>query len=149
MSSISRWIPVVLRVLLGGLFLMSGAMKLMPSGQLPPMPPAASAYILALGATGYTMPLIAVIEVIAGGLLIAGYFVPLSLTVLAPIIVNIALFHVLLAPSIPVVIFLLASELALAWYYRDAFAGLLRPGAAPASASAVRAPAAERGFSRA
>jgi hypothetical protein len=51
----------------------------------------------------------------------------LALTVLAPIVVNVALFHVLLVPGLGMVVFLLASELYLAWVYRDAFRGLLQP----------------------
>ncbi len=38
-------------------------------------------------------------EVVAGVLLLTGFFVPLALTLLAPVIVNIVAFHALLAPS--------------------------------------------------
>jgi hypothetical protein len=90
------------------------------------------------------IPMLGAIEVVAGALLIAGRFVPLALTVLAPIIVNIALFHVLLAPALGIVVFLLASELYLAWVYRDAFRPLLQSAAPLPVSSIERRNAAER-----
>ena len=124
---VSKILPLTVRLLLGAMFVVSGANKLVPFLPQPVMPPTAMPFIGGLLAAGYMFPLLGSIEVIAGALLIAGRFVPLALTVLAPIIVNIALFHVLLAPGIGVVVFLLASELYLAWVYRDAFRGLLQP----------------------
>jgi putative oxidoreductase len=139
--------PVVLRVLVGALFAFSGVNKLVPLISPPgDLPPAAGAYLAALAATGYTLPLLGVVEVLAGGALIAGYFVPLALVVLAPLVINIALFHTVLAPALPMVLFLVAAELYLAWAYRDAFAGVLRAQARPV---AVTAAAAAKGDSHA
>lgn len=136
----SKIAPVVLRVLVGALFVFSGANKLVPFLAAPPdMPPAAGAYLAALVATGYTLPLLGIVEVLAGGALLAGYFVPLALTLLAPLVINIALFHTVLAPALPMVVFLLAAELYLAWAYRDAFAGLLRADARPVAVTAAAA----------
>jgi hypothetical protein len=62
-------------------------------------------------------------------------FVPLALTVLAPVIVNIVAVHLFLAPSgFPLTILAVALELFLAWSYRAAFRSLLRArtDAAPA-----------------
>jgi hypothetical protein len=59
-------------------------------------------------------------------LLLANRFVPLALTLLAPVIVNIILFHVFLAPSgIPMAVVVVAVELFLAWAYRGAFRSML------------------------
>lgn len=136
----SKIAPVVLRVLVGALFVFSGANKLVPFLAAPPdMPPAAGAYLAALVATGYTLPLLGIVEVLAGGALLAGYFVPLALTLLAPLVINIALFHTVLAPALPMVVFLLAAELYLAWAHRDAFAGLLRADARPVAVTAAAA----------
>jgi uncharacterized membrane protein YphA (DoxX/SURF4 family) len=125
-------VSIVVRVLFGGLFVFSGSNKLI--GFLPPpeLAPPGAAFIAAIAATGYLLGLIGLVETVFGVLVIAGRFVPLALTVLAPIVVNIALFHLLLAPSLPVAVFVVASELFLAWQYRDAFAGVLEitPGAA-------------------
>ena len=54
------------------------------------------AFIGALMDTGYLMTLVKVIETTCGALLLAGYFVPLALVLLAPIIVNILGFHIFL-----------------------------------------------------
>ena len=59
-------------------------------------------------------------------LLIAGLYVPLVLLVLAPIVLNIVLFHVFLGPAdLPLPIFLLALGIYLAYAYRSSFAGVL------------------------
>jgi uncharacterized membrane protein YphA (DoxX/SURF4 family) len=61
----------------------------------------------ALVATGYFFPLLKLTEVAAGALLLSGLLVPLALTVLAPVIVNIVAFHSFLAPSglpVPIVV---------------------------------------------
>jgi putative oxidoreductase len=61
-------------------------------------------------------------------LLLIGRFVPLGLTLLGPVIVNILLFHSLLAPEgFPPALVVTALELFLVWRYREAFASLLRP----------------------
>lgn len=136
----SRVVPVVVRVLLGGLFVVSGANKLVPFMPMPPLEPAAGAFIAALAATGYMLILLGVVELVFGALLVAGRFVPLALTALAPVVVNVVLFHVLLAPSVPIAAFLLGSEIYLAWVYRSAFVGLLRSTRGAASSDAeVRA----------
>lgn len=124
---LSKLLTLTVRFLLGAVFLVFGANKLLHFIPMPPFPPAAAPFIGGLAAAGYMFPMLGVVEVVAGVLLIAGRFVPLALTVLAPIIVNIALFHVLLVPGFGMVVFLLASELYLAWVYRDAFRGLLQP----------------------
>lgn len=131
------WATLAVRVLFGGLFVFSGLNKLVGFMPMPPMPAPAAAFLGALVATGYMLPLIGLVEVVFGALVIAGRFVPLALTVLAPLVVNIAFFHVLLAPGLPVVIFLVAAEAFLAWQYRAAFEGLLLM-APPAPARADR-----------
>jgi uncharacterized membrane protein YphA (DoxX/SURF4 family) len=141
---VSKILPLTVRFLLGSLFLVFGANKLLHFIPQPPLPPAAMPFIGGLAAAGYMFPLLGTVEVVAGALLIAGRFVPLALTVLAPIIVNIALFHILIVPGLGMVVFLLASELYLAWVYRDAFRGVLQPVTPLAVTSVERRDAAER-----
>jgi hypothetical protein len=63
------------------------------------------------------------------------------LTVIAPIIVNIVAFHLLLAPAgLALPLLLVLTQLYLAWSYRDSFAPLLRSTTAPARRSAPSAP---------
>jgi hypothetical protein len=59
-------------------------------------------------------------------LLLVNRFVPLALALLAPVVVNIILFHLFLAPSgLPVATVVLVLELFLAWVYRGAFRSML------------------------
>ena len=89
-------------------------------------------FLLGLAATGYMLPLLYVTQATAGALLLVGLYVPLALAMLAPIVVNILLFHLFLAPSgIPVALMLLAFEVSLVWAYRDAFASMLQPQVVP------------------
>ena len=63
-------------------------------------------------------------------LLLAGIYVPLALVVLAPLILNIVLFHLFLAPGgilLPIIILVL--ELGLAYHYRSAWDGVLQRNA--------------------
>jgi putative oxidoreductase len=53
--------------------------------------------------------------------------VPLGLTLLGPVIVNIDLVHILMDPSdLPMAALISILAIFLLWRYRDAFAGLLR-----------------------
>ncbi|HXG43906.1 MAG TPA: DoxX family membrane protein [Gemmatimonadales bacterium] len=86
----------------------------------------------ALAGSGYLMQVEKLVEIVAGVLLLAGRYVPLALTLLAPLVVNIVLFHAFLAPGgLPVAILVLVLELFLAWAYRDAFQGVLQASARP------------------
>ena len=67
-------------------------------------------------------------RIVGGLLLLIGRFVPLGLTILAAIIVNIWAFHLLMAPEgLPPAVVVTIFELFLVWSYRDRFAGILRP----------------------
>jgi uncharacterized membrane protein YphA (DoxX/SURF4 family) len=138
-------LPLVARILLGLVFFvfgLNGFFHFIP--QPPPSGPAGE-FGTALAATGYMFPLLKATETVVGALLLSGRFVPLALTVLAPVMVNILAFHLALEHSgMGMVAVLLLLHVYLAYAYRAAFAPLLRAGAAPAapSASAAKAPAA-------
>jgi hypothetical protein len=114
------------RLALGGAFLifgLNGFFQFLPPPAEPP-PPGAMAFGGALLQTGYMFPLIKGTEVLASLLLLSGRYVPLALTLLAPIVVNIVAFHVFLAPGVgPLVIAftLLALGIYLAWTERAIF----------------------------
>jgi putative oxidoreductase len=98
----------------------------------PPMSGPPADFIGALLATGYLFPLLKGTEVITGTLLLSGRLVPLALTVLAPVVVNIVGFHLFLAPSgLPLALVVVALGVFLAWSYRSAFSGILNLNAAP------------------
>jgi putative oxidoreductase len=132
---------VILRSLLGLVFLVFGLNKFLHFIPNPPEPPAAMEFFGALFKTGYLFPLLASTEVISGGLLLTGMMVPFALVLLAPVIVNIFMFHFFLAPAgLPVAMVLVVLEIVLAWMHREAYAPLFsgRPATArtPMSAEA-------------
>ncbi len=133
-------IPVAARVFLGLLFFVFGLNGFLHFLPQPAEPPAALAFLGGLAGSGYFFPLLKATETIAGAALLLNRFVPLALTVLAPVIVNIVAFHTFLAPGgLPVALVALALELTLAWSCRDAFRGVLASRADPARAVAAHA----------
>ena len=129
-------LPTIARLGLGLAFLVFGLNGFLQFLPQPPMSGAPADFLGALFVTGYMFPLIKGTEVLAGALLLSNRFVPLALTLLAPILVNIVAFHALLAGGglgLPLV--LLALEVALAYFYRDAFAPMLRARVEPAALS--------------
>jgi uncharacterized membrane protein YphA (DoxX/SURF4 family) len=145
MKAINRHLPTASRLLLGLIFVVFGLNGFLHFIPPPPSPPGAIAFGTALMQSGYLFPLLKTVEIAAGLLLLAGVLVPLSLTVLAPIVVNIVAFHLFLAPGgMPIAVAVLALELHLAWVHRAAFAPLfqrtVKPARAPAPAPAVQAP---------
>lgn len=131
MTSIVSKVPVAARLFLGLLFTVFGLNGFL--GFLPMPQPTAEggAFLGALAATGYMFPLIKGTEVVVGLLLLSGRFVPLALTLLAPVSVNILAYHIALdpAPGLPLVI--VATQLFLAYAYRDSFRSVLQSKAQP------------------
>jgi uncharacterized membrane protein YphA (DoxX/SURF4 family) len=132
MNAIRHILPAAVRLLLGLTFFVFGLNGFFHFLPQPPLPEAAMPFLGGLAGASYFFPLLKATEVLAGILLLSNRFVPLALTVLAPIIVNIAAFHIFLAPGPLMVVFLLASEIYLAWVYRAAFRGVLASRNVPA-----------------
>lgn len=89
------------QVLLALLLLAPAAIKLaVPFEHLAPHYGRGQAFMTGLHETGYLFSLVAVTELAAGVLLLANRYVPLALVIVAPVLVNIVLFHVLLAPTV-------------------------------------------------
>ena len=120
-------IAVIARILLGLVFVFFGSNGFLHFIPMQPMSGHAGEFIGAMYATGY-LQVIAACQIIGGALLLVGRFVPLGLTLLGPIVVNIVLFHAFLERSgmlIALIVFVI--WLFLLWRYREAFAGLTRP----------------------
>ncbi len=119
---------IIARGLLGLIFVVFGSNAFLHFIPMPPLPQnLAGDYLRVFFASGYVY-VIGGLQVIGGLLLLLGRFVPLGLTILGAIIVNILLFHMLMAPEgLPPAIVVTVLELFLLCRYRDAFAGLLRP----------------------
>ena len=120
------------RVVLGAVLLLSGIAGLLHLAPTPVFEGPAAAFMA--GLTGsYLFTLVKLTEIAAGALLLSNRFVPLALAVVAPVLINIAAFHLLYAPSgLAVPIVLIAAELSLVWKYRSAFAPMLAAKAAVA-----------------
>lgn len=140
MSNITHKSATVARLLLGTIFVVFGLNGFLQFLPQPPLPEAAGPFIGGLASAGYFFPLLKGLEVLAGVALLSGRFVPLALTVLAPITVNILLFHVVLAPAPALPLLIIAAQLYLAWVHRDVFAPMLRSRSehAPSSGSVGR-----------
>jgi putative oxidoreductase len=116
---------IIARIVLGLIFFIFGLnffLHFIPNNSLPEGK--AAAFLGGLFQSGYIFPIIKVIETISGILLLANRYVALVLVVLMPISINILLFHSVLEPgSMPITISLLiiATQLFLAWNYRNSY----------------------------
>jgi len=121
-------LTVIARILLGLIFVLFGSNAFLHFIPMPPPPQGlAGDYVRVFIDSGYVY-VVAILQIVGGLLLLIGRFVPLGLTILGPIIVNILIFHALMAPEgfLPAFV-VTALELFLVWRYRTAFAGLVRP----------------------
>jgi putative oxidoreductase len=111
-------LPLIARILLGLIFFvfgLNGFLNFIPTP--PDLPENMKTFMAGMTATGFMFPLVKGTEVVAGALLLSGYFVPLALIMLAPVIVNIFLVHVFMAPSgMPMAIVIAALEIYLAFF---------------------------------
>lgn len=85
-----------MRLLLGAILLVFGINKFVQFIPAPELPENASAFITSLTATGYVIPVVGVLEILIGILLLTNKWVGFALVILAPISVNILLFHLFL-----------------------------------------------------
>jgi uncharacterized membrane protein YphA (DoxX/SURF4 family) len=125
-KSFTRFFPPIARVLLGLAFLMfglNGFLNFMPAPKV--LPEDVMTVSMALMKAGY-MDVVSVVEIIVAVLLLINRFVPLALTLLAPIIVGILTFHIAVWPkTIGPGIVVAVIELYLAYSYRKAFCPML------------------------
>ncbi len=90
-------LTIAIRILLGLLFLVSGIAFFFVTP--PPLEGDMGTFFAGMAATKYFFYLLKGTEIICGLLLLSGFFVPLALVVLAPIVLNIFLIHVFLDPK--------------------------------------------------
>jgi len=116
------------RLLLGLVFTvfgLNGFLKLFSTG---PVPPLAGQFFGVLVQSHY-MTVVWAIQIIGGLALLLNRMTPLALTVLAPVIFNILLFHITMAPAgLPLAVVVAILWLVVAYRVREAFAGLFQHG---------------------
>lgn len=96
---------IIARILLGLLFVIFGLNGFLHFIPMKPPVGLAGQYIGALFVSHYLVAVFAV-QMIGGVLLLANRFVPLALILLGPVLVNILLFHSLMAPEgLPLALF--------------------------------------------
>ncbi|KOV78649.1 hypothetical protein [Nocardia sp. NRRL S-836] len=127
---VGRYVTAATRVLIGLLYTatgLTGLLNLAPAPDPATLAEAGVRFSGALAETGYMMQLTSATQLVAGLLLVVGRFVPLALALLAPVVVNIFLFHVFLEPSgLVMALVVVAAEIGLAWAYRDRFRPMLQ-----------------------
>jgi putative oxidoreductase len=89
---------LIARILLGLIFVVFGLNAFLHFLPSPPPPGAAGQFAGLLFTTHYYVVVFA-LQFIGGVLLLVGRYIPLALVILGPIIVNILLFHIHMAPS--------------------------------------------------
>ncbi|MED4584392.1 hypothetical protein [Brevibacillus choshinensis] len=121
-------IPAIARVLLGLILLgagLNGYLVIFGYTPLFPTSPAAMALL-----QGYLLVLVKSTEVICALLLLTNRWVPLTLTIVAPISVNILAFHLFVDRDLlPLGLLVAVLVVLLLWSYRRYFLGLLAPSA--------------------
>jgi uncharacterized membrane protein YphA (DoxX/SURF4 family) len=118
---------VIARVVLGLIFVVFGSNAFLHFIPMPPPQGLAGDFLKALFASHY-LYVVAILQVLGGAILLLGRFVPLGLTLLGPVIVNILLFHFFLEPTgLPLALIVGALALFLLWANWQAFRPLFRP----------------------
>jgi putative oxidoreductase len=122
-SIIARYLSALIFIVFG----LNGFLHFIP--QPPPASELARQYFTVMFASHY-LAFIFALQLIAGVLFLAGRTVPLALTIAAPLIVNILLFHLLMDPHgiVPGLV-VTALWFIIFWQFRTAFDGILFPEA--------------------
>ncbi|MCC6137713.1 MAG: acyltransferase [Bdellovibrionaceae bacterium] len=117
------------RLLLGLIYFVFGLNGFLNFIPQPPLPETAMGFLGGLMSASYFFPFLKATEVISGIALLTGRFSALALIVLAPITIQIFLFHAVLTPGVsnlvlPLVMVVLS--LITAYSYGDKYAPLLK-----------------------
>lgn len=125
-SNVKVIATTIARMLFGLIYFVFGLNFFLHFIPMPAQPETAQSFIGGLFQSGYFFPMLKGIEVILGAFLLLNLFTPLSLVMLAPISINIFLFHAFLAPvGIGTSILLLVLQGYLLWAYRKNFKPVL------------------------
>jgi len=116
---------LISRILLGLIFVvfgLNGFLNFIPMG---PMPSGtAGQYLGALAQSHYQL-VVAGLQVVGGALLLVNRYVPLALVILGPVIANIFLFHLFMAPSgLPLAIVVMILWVIVFVRHRQYFSGI-------------------------
>jgi uncharacterized membrane protein YphA (DoxX/SURF4 family) len=118
---------IVVRTLLGLLFLFSSITYLFKLITPPEPTGAMKVFSAGLQASVYLLPTVKIVELLCGTAFLLGRFVPLAAVLIAPIIVNIVLVHAFLGrEGLPVALLLVLANGFLAYSNRDRYRPLFQ-----------------------
>ena len=116
----------IARYLLGLIFLTFGLNGFLHFIPMPPPTGVAGQFLGALFVSRFYV-VIFLLQIVPAVLLLANRYVPLALTILGAVIVNILCFHVFMAPAgLPLAVVVTVLWLLVASNFRSAFAGILQ-----------------------
>src|ERR1700755_2288037 len=119
-------ITVIARFLLGLIFLVFGLNGFLHFIPATPQAGTAGQFVGALFVSHYLVPIF-LLQIISAVPLLVNRYIPLALTLLSPIIVNILLIHILMLPSgLPLALVVTVMWFAVFLSVRSAFAGLFQ-----------------------
>jgi len=119
-------VAAVARVMLGAVFVVFGLNLLLNFLNMP-MPIGAAGEFFGAMASSHYLYVIALFQVVPGLFLLFNRYVVLGLALLAPVVFNILVFHILMAPSGALLAVLVAMLWMLVFHrHRFAFSGLLQ-----------------------
>jgi uncharacterized membrane protein YphA (DoxX/SURF4 family) len=118
---------LIARLLLGLVFVVFGLNGFVPFLPAPALDGPAAQFFGALYVSHFLVVIFA-IQLLGGILLLVNRYVPLALTFLGPVIVNIVCYHAFMAPSgLPLALLVTLLWFAVFYQHRSAFAGLFEP----------------------
>src|SRR5437899_812183 len=113
-------LTIIARVLLGLIFVVFGLNFVLNFIPMPSSPTGLAGDYFKFFAAGGYMYVVGAMQLLSGLLSLIGRFVPLAVTILAAMIFNILVFHILVNPEgLPMAIVVAVLELFLVWSYRD------------------------------
>ena len=118
----------VARYGLGLILLVMGLNYYLHIVPMPAMSPQGGLFISTLINTGYLFTIVKVIEIIAGVLLLANRYINFAVVIIAPVIVNIILFHLFLDTSgLPMAVIVAVAYGVVLNSRKRSLSGLLKP----------------------
>jgi hypothetical protein len=120
-------VVLIVRILLGLGFLIFGLNGFLHFIPTPPMPESPAKQFADVLQTTHYVLFVSAIQVISAILFLVNRYVPLALVLIGPVLVNILIFHVVMAPSsiLPGIVFTIFWFIVF-YYHRAAFAGIFQ-----------------------
>jgi len=126
-----KYVVLISRLLLGLIFFVFGLNNILHFIHLPP-PSGEAGTLMTILVSSHWMTFVGCIMVVSGLLFLVGRFIPLALTLTAPVVVNILLYHLLLEPHglVPGAVVTVLEVVLILAYWRNFFP-LFAPDAKP------------------